>query len=194
MEQVSIRVPDYHLRAIALLAANNDIRYYLNSVFIEATPSETRVTATCGRCLGTLASETANGGVPKEGLQLIVPMAAIKAVPKTRIRDALTLFIEPVSETHWSITWGDNGALFKPLEAKYPEWRKVIPEAPSGEAAQFNPELLMKFVKVQKALSGAGADRHFPRVMHNGHGGALVKLAMVPNFTGVVMPVRMPDA
>lgn len=191
MEKVSIRVPDFHLRGIALLAASGDIRYYLESVCVEATPTETRVTATDGRCLGTTTYETANGGIPEEGVQLIVPAAAIKAIPKTRIRNAITLFIEPVSDSHWALTWGDGGAMFKPIEAKYPEWRKVIPEEPSGEAAQFNPALLMKFVKVQKALSGAGADRHYPRVHHNGSAGALVKLATVPNFTGVVMPVRM---
>lgn len=191
MEKVSIRIPDFLLRGISLLAASGGIRYYLESVLIEATATETRVTATDGRCLGTIAHETANSGIPDEGVQLIVPMAAIKAIRKTRIRDAITLFIEPVSDTHWGITWGDGGAMFKPIEAKYPEWRKVIPEEPSGEAAQFNPALLMKFVKVQKALSGAGEDRYFPRVHHNGHAGALVKLALVPNFTGVVMPVRM---
>lgn len=192
MEKISIRIPDYHLRAIAMLAASGDIRYYLESVYIEATPTETRVTATCGRCLGTITHETANGGIPDEGVQLIVPAAAIKAIPKRRIRDALTLFIEPVSDTHWAITWGDSGALFKPIEAKYPEWRKVVPEKPSGEAAQFNPALLMKFTKVQTALyGGSAANRFFPHVHHNGSGGALIKLATVPAFTGVIMPVRM---
>lgn len=190
-EKISIRVPDYHLRAISLLAASGDIRYHLESVYIEATPTETRVTATCGRCLGTINHETANGGIPDEGVRLIVPAAAIKAIPKRPIRDALTLFIEPVSEARWSITWGDAGVLFRPIEAKYPEWRKVIPESTSGNVAQFNPALIMKFSKVQKALHGAAADRHFPRVNHNGSEGALITFDLVPKFTGVIMPIRM---
>jgi hypothetical protein len=63
---------------------------------------------------------------------------------------------------------------------------RVLPTKPAtGEAAQFNPELITRFVKCSKLLNGT---KH-PVIAHNGGSSALVDLGL-DRFIGVVMPMR----
>ena len=66
------------LKAINLLSADKDIRYYLNGVHVTATATATRLTATDGHALGIHQSEQQNEGV--DFVEMIIPNDVIKLI------------------------------------------------------------------------------------------------------------------
>lgn len=171
-----------HLKAISQFAAQKDVRYYLNGVHVEATKKETRLVATDGHVMGLLNTGKQENEVGAYE-HFIIPFAVIKALkaPTGNNNDAVE--IELASEGYFMLrTLFADPVLFKPIGGVFPDYTRVMPQKTSGEAGQFNPELLAKQVKEKY---------FFPVVAHNGDNAALVDIG-VTGFTGVVMPERSP--
>lgn len=172
----AILLPKNSLKAMALLASKQDIRYYLNGVLVESTGAYTRLVATDGHLLGVFQiSETAHDG---NAFSIIIPNEIIAKLDK---KDN---FLSTNEHGNWSI----DGISFTPVEGKFPDYMRVLPAKPaSGESAQFNPELITRFAKCSKLLNG----RPWPVIAHNGESSALVDIGL-DRFIGVVMPMRNP--
>lgn len=169
----AILLPMNSLKAMSVLASKQDIRYYLNGVLIESNKSYTRMIATDGTLLGIYQiSETAHND---EEFSIIVPNEIIAKLDK---RDNFL----SCENGKWSI----DGMAFTPVDGKFPDYMRVMPSKPAtGESAQFNPELITRFVKCSKLLNGSKT----PVIAHNGGSSALVDLGL-DRFVGVVMPMR----
>lgn len=167
--------PRQYLAAAAVLMAVNEARYYLNGVLVESMPCETRIAATDGNVAGVLRHERMNS----DNFEVIVP-AGVIAIAVKLPGEFLAL---ECADGKWSL----GGVPFVPVDGKFPDYRRVIPSACSGERGDFNPELLMRFVKVGKALKR----RDSPILRQNGTGSALVHFYAFDNFVGVCMPMRM---
>lgn len=176
------------LKAMLNLAAKQDIRYYLCGVFVEFNQQTTRLVATCGHKLGVLnhSSEDNQGAG-----SLIIPRDVIENLPKaTRSFDPeLTITKFDGNATGWTIVIsGGTQIVFQQIDGRFPEYRRVCDFKTSGEAANFNYEYLVQFLKVQHALGGnKGLTIN---LYQNGNSSALVTLAGVDNFAGVIMPIR----
>lgn len=197
-----VTVPLLHLKAAALFAPKNDIRYYLKGVHIEATGTKVYAVATCGAALAALHSERGDSDIGSGCL--IVPSEVIadiaKKLPKTLREVTFRRLAEHTDGApnsipgpgRWDVEQLDSlgcGITFKAVDGRYPDRRRVLPANPTGEAAQLNPEYLTKFDKAAKLL---GTAKTHPVVIPSGAGAALVAIEGHP-LAGVVMPLRMPQ-
>lgn len=174
-----------HLHALRLLAPKNDIRTYLNGVFIDAeNPRHPKIVASNGAALGVLDVRTCEAD---EAFQVIVPQDTVKLLPK-----AADVVLRKVAGERWEI----GNLRFDAVPGRYPQWRRPLPAKCSGEAAHYDPRLLAVFLDVAYGLgapkrAASGAPFLFAQ---NGVSGALVSVPSCPEFIGVLMPYRSADA
>jgi len=172
------------LKAIAVLAADNDLRYYLNGVHITASAGETRLAATDGHVLGIHRSEQENEDITYA--EFILPLDVIKLLkPASKNIDSVIIDTDGLTGTITAVTGATIN--FSAIDGKFPDIQRVIPHRVSGEIAQFRPALLERFAKAAKLL---GSKNQLIHVAHNGNGAALVHLDVSASFVGVVMPFR----
>ena len=175
------------LKAAAYFSAVKDIRFYLNGILIESTPMQTRVCATDGHALFCAKDDakddndgTFTGIVPNDTIKQVLAWKA----PYKSAAD-LPVVITTGEEEHRA-EWAGNTAVFKLIDAKFPEYARVVPAEVSGEASHFNPELLMKCKKAVEAL-GTNKFGHF--AFKQGGDGSAIAVFSSEAFA-VVMPMR----
>jgi len=182
-----IHISRNKLKAAAIFAAREDIRYYLNGILIESTPLQTRLCATDGHAL-FCAKDDAKGDndgaftgiVPNDTVKQILAWKA----PYKGAAD-LPVIITTAADEHRA-EWGGNIAVFKLIDAKFPEYAKVVPEKVSGDASYFNPELLMR---CKKAVEALGTNKLGMFALKQGGDGSGIAVFSVEAFA-VVMPMR----
>jgi DNA polymerase-3 subunit beta len=174
------------LKAMVLLAAKKDIRYYLCGVNLEFSPSITRVIATDGHKLGLHQAAAQNAG---HGA-LIIPADVINALPKTGSYDPELTFIKCEGPGAWEIVGLPNNGriVFQEIDGRFPDYQRVCSFKTDGLPGNYNPEYLMQFLKVQHLLGGS--KKCTINLYQSGKSSALVTLAGVPEFYGVIMPMR----
>lgn len=184
----TIHISRNKLKAAALFSATKDVRYYLCGVLIESTPMQTRVCATDGHALFCAKDDakddnagTFTGIVPNDTIKQIL---AWKAPYKTEVSVIFTTNDDPAGEHR--AEWAGNTAVFKLLDGKFPEYARVVPTGVSGEAAYFNPELLMKCKKAAEAL-GTSSEGFY--AFKQGGEGPAIAVFSTESFA-VVMPMR----
>jgi DNA polymerase-3 subunit beta len=174
------------LKALVLLAAKKDIRYYLVGVNVEFSPAITRIVATDGHKLGlyqTGAQNVGHGG-------LMIPTDVINALPKSGAYDPELTFIKCEGPGAWEIVGLPNNGriVFQEIDGRFPDYVRVCRFNTDGLPGCYNPEYLMQFLKVQHLLGGS--KKCTINVFQNGKSSALVTLAGVDNFYGVIMPMK----
>ena len=163
------------LHAMATLAAKKDIRYYLNGILVEWNATTTRIVATDGHKMGIYNLPDQDN--PNSG-SVIIPIDALTGLKGDVIVDWNTL------------TTSDSVKTFAPIDAKYPDYRRVVPSGKAdGIAGQFNVDYMAQFQKVAKMLGNKTDSAVF---YHNGaNNSAKVAVTSTPNFLGVIMPMRV---
>ena len=172
-----------HLRALAHLAAKADIRPFINGVWIEADRN-TLLMGTSGAVLGVIDT----GVEASERFDLMVPHHILEGLKK--VKEDIT-FSSPDGKT-WTASAFGTTRLWVREEYALLEWRRVVPKETSGIAQQFDVELIALFVKAKKEL-GLKAKLTGVLIAHNGGPGDLaarVQLTGMPEFVGVLMPIR----
>ena len=186
---MKIYAPLSALQIVACFAAKQDIRYYLNSVRVEASPVQTRFTATDGHCAGMLRTAQENEGIDG-AITILLPIDIVKAAKKAK-NNLDALVIETVDgKTGTLAVVGGVSINWSAVDGTFPTMSRVIPAQASGEPGQFNPELIAKFAQAQKIASSSKTA--FPHIWYNGGNGTAVTLAgnYSQDFTGVIMPLR----
>ncbi|PRE78333.1 hypothetical protein [Burkholderia gladioli] len=181
----TIYIDANELKAVRVFAAKEDIHRYLSGVLVQATARETRIVGTDGSILGIFDREHENEGITFE--EFIIPVDAIDTLKP----DAKLLVRVVIDGDQYRIQQYDDRAFtFKPVEGRFPDYRRVIPVKVSGEAAQFNSEWLTKANKAQ-AIIAKGQSAH---IWPNGPDGtALFGLYNAGRFIGVIMPRRFTE-
>lgn len=186
----TIRLSLTQLRAAILAAAKNDIRWYLNSVYVEAGPQTTRVASTNGHILYVQDLKTDENTWHGS---LIVPRNVVELVIKGTTAHTLDIVILSVQENgklcEMRVAGNSNAVTFAPLEAQFPDYTRVIPPANyEPKVAYLNPEyvaLMGKIAKVHGCKHRVGFTIH-----QNGEGAALVNFWNCEQAVGVIMPIR----
>ena len=173
------------LKALLTLAPKSDIRYYLCGIYVEYNATTTRLVVTDGHKLGILNHHSEdNQGIGS----LIIPREVIENLPKAGKIDPLLIFTKEEKQGYWKITGMGIQTIFAQIEGTYPDYRRVCQFTTDGTVANFNYEYLVQFLKVQHLLGGSKTATL--NLYQNGNSSALVHLAGVDNFVGVVMPMR----
>lgn len=193
MKTIKIDVPADMLKAAVLCAAKTDVRYYLNGVYIECINSVLRLVSTDGNALLVQRVQT----LGNYNTEYLPDFSAI--IP----RDVLDIIGRTKKELKWltpvTLEWldDDNGTATvsittakgltmsdKCIDGRFPDWRRVVPDTCSGEAAQYAPHLVARFANIGKVLRTGD----YLHILHNGGSGAIVLLTDAS--MGVIIPFR----
>ena len=173
------------LKAVLTLAPKSDIRYYLCGIFVEYNATTTRLIVTDGHKLGILNHHSEDN---QGAGTVIIPREVIENLPKAGKIDPLLIFTKEEKAGYWKITGMGIQTIFAQIEGTYPDYRRVCQFTTDGTVANYNYEYLTQFLKVQHLLGGSKTATL--NLYQNGNSSALVHLAGVDNFVGVVMPMR----
>jgi DNA polymerase-3 subunit beta len=199
------------IKALLIVAGKKDIRYYLNSVCIDARANGDIVLVSCDgyRMLAYPVSvddiEYADGEpvfvgkciIPRDPLEVIKPMKKngkgsfpITVTLNREVdrqdpeRSDVTIKGEVTIEVK-----GTSTITTRPVDGEYPDWRRIMPAKVSGEPAQYNAEYVGDFGKVCVLMGNKLAA---PLINHNGTGAAVI--TNLGRAIGILMPLRMdPD-
>jgi hypothetical protein len=183
-------------------AADDDSRYYLRGVYVEITARGAVYVATNGHSL-LCASVPLEERAPDNTLtgNFIIPAAACRAQVTKRqngtrgkiVSDAITLRQHDGFMAFHASATGEMHA-FRVIDGTYPDWRRVIPRAATGEPAHFDPKITRVMQQAAEDFYGFKA---LPVITPNGNGNpALVRLSPTSgesDFFGVIMPARVVD-
>lgn len=179
-------IPWAPIKALSHLAAESDIRRWLQGVWIDSSGPRRVIVASDGRALGAYRTEEPSTNVPP----LFIPLRVIKLL---KALTGLSVTIRQRGDDLEIAGLGDRCS-FSRGDEKMVDWRRVFPKAPpSGISQQFDPELVARFAKVRKGLARKGAEEKGPvvRIAHDGgrpgYAPALVTLAGVDAFAGALM-------
>jgi DNA polymerase-3 subunit beta len=190
MENI-VRFKPQWLKAAALIAATNDIRYYLNGVLVEVLNQEARLVATDGHRMAIFRKQV-EGALPG---RFIVPTQIIEMF-KTDVKSKLEVVFEydpnnPAARV--TLDYKGVAIQFNPIDGKYPTYEQTMNTAakPNGKVGTFNPDYISDLKRC--AQTAFGASIYAPSVWHNGEGPAGVTYQGRDDFFGIVMPMRMGD-
>lgn len=188
---VSTRINRNHLRATLITAAKNDVRYYLNGLLIEIYLDRLFIVSTDGNRLSVLRDDSNPGvEVPEGGTAFVMPRTLAETIKAEKRLPTVGLTFDTETKI---ITLNDYGSASsaKAVDGVFPDWRRVLPTNPSGEAANFNPEFVGDLAKIAKALGCAVTS---PIIWHGGSSAALVTITNAPEFVGVMVPFEITTA
>jgi DNA polymerase III sliding clamp (beta) subunit (PCNA family) len=172
------------LKAAARFTATDadDRRRELHGVLIEASPAGIRMAATDGH---VMLIQRAAGEPDTDTWTGIVPADAIKAALAWKGNKKLPILLSPGEPECRLIRLAGEAVVFVPPPGPFPDYRKVIPKAPSGEASFYDPDLLARF---KRAAEDLGSGLGLFGLLQGGDGAGLVYIS--DDATGVIMPMR----
>lgn len=105
--------------------AQQDIRYYLNGLLLEAQPDRLRAVATDGHRLAWAEAELA---LPvKEAKQLIIPRKGAMELSKLLMDSDAEASIR-MTENHICVDLGQHVFVSKLIDGRFPDYARVVPE------------------------------------------------------------------
>lgn len=194
---LKVSLPRSVLRAAVRFAAKNDIRYYLNGVLVECHRCVAYVVGTNGHFLGIGRVERdANNGDTGTG-SFIIPREFLEKMKlPRRLSDGgmVQITVSDLAESgagRFTIADVFEGTEISgaTLDGRFPDWRHVIPDKVSGEAAQYSAEYLALMAKAASDLGYHGPGNGYS-LGQNGRASALVTFYSLREFLAVIMPVR----
>lgn len=172
------------------ISPKNDVRYYLNGVLFEVTAAGRFYVATDGHKLVAIREARQEGDAIG---QWIIPRDVILGIKLQKADRNLVEHAELEAEgAKAKLDYCGTGTVFAFVDGKFPDWRRVIPTAPTGEIAQYNPDLLVAVRDCAAASVGIGKFSGL-HMAHNGTGAGLYQCAS-PDFIGIIMPLRLDRA
>jgi DNA polymerase-3 subunit beta len=175
------------LKAVNEYAGKEQTRHYLHGVCLQVGDGSLTYIATNGLVLLAHRDETKADWTG----EIIIPADIIKAI-KIGKRDNHVAMLERgdyprgrIDMDKCTLHYNGVAVTFSPIDGTFPNWRRVIPSEVDGVTAQFNGELLAKYVKTSKTLY----DGTIPTVHHNGLSAACVTFPD-DKTVGAVMPMK----
>lgn len=181
--------------AICEFKAKNDIRYYLNGVYVEPLPTGGAViVATNGYVMGVWRDVSAiveRPAILRIGKKLREAFTECADGRLSLVADQLVVFakkseyyIQPNSEK-------DGNKLGWEIEyAKYPCWKKVFPdERQTGPQGTFNAKYIKPICKALK-IAGGSLSTGIAMRQASEYEGIFVACSNQPDFAAIIMPMR----
>lgn len=171
-----------HTQASIQFAADNDIRYYLNSVYIETGPRGALLIATNGHILSVARIHAE----PLPESNIIIPRSMVEKIkaPK-KGNPCVTLTYDDTGEKREiTLKDGDSQVSMIEVDGKYPDWRRVIPDSLTGETACYDFKYLACCQKAAEILGN-----RYCAILHNGNSPGVVDFSN-DGFMAIVMPMR----
>ena len=200
---MNIFISGEQLECGLMCAADKDVRYYLNSVYVECSPHITRVVATNGHYIFVMDSKPCEVNewsgsfiLPRDVLERIKPKGVVS---KRKAEYCIT--VEPRESDRPDHAQppllkireiGDSHAVeCTAMDGRYPDYARIIPvgnalAAQVESSALFNIEYLMLALKLYRKLHSAKAVTVPLKQYRDQYGVVMLR----ENATFIVMPVR----
>lgn len=176
-------IPANIIKALLLVAAKKDIRYYLNGIYVDNSADGVRLVATDGHMLAVAKCEAASTST-KDYCSFIIPR---KALEQLKITSDLVITHNHTLEQSITMMSDDLQVSCAPIDGKYPDYRAVIPSTFSGEAAYYDLDKVSTIQKMAVALGCQRLDK--TQLLQNGKDAGLVNFGDMPIF-GIIMPIN----
>ena len=175
--------------AASVFRGIDDIRYYLNGLYLETGENGARLVGCDGHQLAVAKLE---GSFPASSI--IIPgslVAAVKAKAKGPEKVSLTYnqgsqkYKKGAFEAREiTLTFGELTTRAKELDGKFPDYRRVVPSEVDGAVAHYDPKLISR---IDRACSILGY-KFFVGIAPNGDKSGLSVIN--EGFLVVTMPLR----
>ena len=113
------------LSSTSYAMAQQDVRYFLNGLLLEAGQNEIRVVSTDGHRLAK--NQISHTELNNEVKQSIVPRKAVQEIAKFLNSESEELVHVGINNSHISISSNNYQFISKLIDGRYPEYQKVIP-------------------------------------------------------------------
>ncbi len=173
------------LKALAITAGQQDIRYYLNGVCVELYHDRAILMSCDGHRGGIALDKDAQSGVA-QAVTFIIPNDLVKQIKPNKSYPVISIAFDTDTQM---VTCEDVGSIFsaKAVDGKFPDMRRVAPKNMDKVQQQINVEYIADFAKVAKAL---GAQPNAVTIDHTSSGSCQVLVLGVPHYVGLVMPLK----
>jgi DNA polymerase III sliding clamp (beta) subunit (PCNA family) len=188
-----------YVEIVSRFVGDEETRHYLSGVYFEKHPKKgVVITATNGHILASIYDENGTIVLPpkQDGILLPISKGIKKAIKETKFKKLFSYNKRIASvvncdlsnfkacakpnKDHLYLEWLD------PIDGNFPDWRRVLPkgEFKPVNAFNFNPEYLSMFSNINgnNRVAIFCMDEVSP---------SLVKIPPMPEFLGVLMPMRV---
>jgi len=157
----------------------------LTGVYMEARNGAVLFSASTGSIFGAYRHSVPGLKVPGGIWRGNIPGELVAQVKVSKKMPGMYVFVSDKLVRLCSAEWDVEGEFLPPYPGIPLSW---LPQTVSGEAAQFDLELLNRIGKAEKILTGRAKSAF--TLAHNGeHNGALIDMG-IGDFTGLIMPWR----
>lgn len=166
-------VTNNQLKTVAYAMSTEETRYYLNGIYVEASPFENVIlTAADGHRLANITLDTKS----KEEWKGIIPANTVKEMIKSKKDFIIEKDIVVSTDFQISIK-------YTPVDGTFPDYRRVMPSNLTKEI-QFNKKYLIDLLKSlpDKSVTFSISDNFSP---------ALITSDIAGNAVHVLMPQRL---
>lgn len=205
----SLTVPACYLAALMQFAPRQDIRTFLNAIYIEVTMKNFRFVATNGHAMAVFTINFKENEEPAMSLlgNHLISIHDLPSITKTDCKNKETVTFEWVNE----VFTGDLPERYNKIDVtrdgyfnlaykleptveclqmdyRYPDYRRVIPGELSGEAAQYSAEMMKITEKACAYINSSEPKLQVPVINCNGQRAAVVDFHAL-DFMAVIMPI-----
>jgi DNA polymerase-3 subunit beta len=176
------------LKAVAMIAARRDIRYYLNGVLVEILESEVRLVSTDGHKLLIIRKDQAYAELGR----FIVPHEVLSLIrPKPKSQEQVQFRYGATASDKVTMLFGGLEIGFRPIDGVFPDYSRIVDDArkPSGELGHFNPDYLADFARAASAAYGQSTTQRV-QIWPNGRKPTPVTYGREKAFFGLLMPMH----
>jgi DNA polymerase-3 subunit beta len=178
MANVNATIDIKTLKALILFAGKNDVRFYLNGLHIEQSATGTLAVATNGHAIAIAridneAYAPASCTVHRQYIDAIKTKYAVSFTQN----DTATV----------SIQTADSKITMPIMDAKFPDWRRVVSAKQTGEQSYFHPDYVTMVDKAGQIISKR---LHGYLIQQNGNSVGYCSLGA--DVHAYVMPLRSP--
>lgn len=170
---ISIEVPTAVLKAALICASTEQVRYYLNGVYVDPK----------GFLVSTDGHRAFVGKIDLTDVPAFDGWIICRDVLKRALTgykaDTITIAPDRV-----------GNSLCQPIDGTYPDWRRVVPSDLTGVTAQFNPAYIADLGKMGDLLRGKRKGSLDAHIHHNGEGPAAITFPEIADAFAVLMPIR----
>ena len=187
VKKIEVNLPLSYIASVFLFSGKNDVRYYLNGLALDAG----HLVATNGHFMGALPVEHSLNDI-------IIPSEAVKSFLKLftakekRLESGVivTLTLEHDKPgTKGSLSYGHKSIGFETIDARYPNWERVVPNDDEKNLnALFNLDYMATFAKAARFLGCKVGTANIE--IYGNSRGTLINLTAYEAFIGVVMATR----
>jgi len=184
----NVEIPVGAFKAVALAAAQQDIRYYLNGMLIEQAKDGLYLVATDGHRMH--AMRVRQDVVLPVGAQVIVPNDAIAKVKPNRHMATLVVELADDLRSGTFAYFGDRFT-WAAGDGRFPDWRRVLPREAKldGVGASLNTDYLADVAKAAVLMGSKKGAAAAPQLAFAGQRGAVRALIQgQPEFVATLMP------